>query len=126
MDIKQFVLEKAQKAKASSRKLANISTEIKNTALFKMAAGLEQDAPGLIEANKKDLAAAEQKTGAILDATNPDLKADTIHPNAKGHRVIAERVTAALRPLLQEADRRRAVSDAKRSGFFLPAFRTIG
>jgi len=58
--------------------------------------------------------------------TNPDLKADTIHPNAKGHRLIAERVTAALRPLLQEADRRRATPDAKQSGFFLPAFRTIG
>ena len=45
--------------------------------------------------------------------TNPDLKADTIHPNAKGHRLIAERVTAALRPLLQEADGRRAAPHAK-------------
>jgi len=58
--------------------------------------------------------------------TNRDLKADTIHPNAKGHRLIAERVTAALRPLLQEADRRRAAPDAKRSGFLLPVLRTIG
>jgi hypothetical protein len=58
--------------------------------------------------------------------TNRDLKADTIHPNAKGHRLIAERVTATLRPLLEEADRRRAARDTKRSGFFLPAFQAIG
>lgn len=38
---------------------------------------------------------------------NPDLKLDTIHPNAQGHRVIAERVVKVLRPLLREADRRR-------------------
>jgi acyl-CoA thioesterase-1 len=40
--------------------------------------------------------------------TSPDLKVDTIHPNAKGHRLIAERVGQTLRPLLREADRRRA------------------
>ena len=41
MDIKQYVIEKARKAKAASRQLANISTEIKNNALLKMAASLE-------------------------------------------------------------------------------------
>ena len=29
--------------------------------------------------------------------TNPDLKSDTIHPNAKGHRLIAERVVKTVR-----------------------------
>jgi glutamate-5-semialdehyde dehydrogenase len=74
VDIKKFVLDKAQKAKAASRKLANISTEIKNTALFKMAAGLEQDAAGLIEANKKDLIAAGQKglSKAMIDRLTLD------------------------------------------------------
>jgi hypothetical protein len=38
---------------------------------------------------------------------NPDLKVDGIHPNAEGHRLIAERVVRVLRPLLREADRRR-------------------
>ncbi len=69
VDIKQFISDKAQRAKAASRKLANISTEIKNNALFKMAAGLEQDASGLIEENRRDLAAAEQKglSKAMID-----------------------------------------------------------
>ncbi len=89
MDIKEFVLDKAQKAKAASRKLANISTEIKNTALFKMAAGLEQDAPGLIEANKKDLVAAEQKglSRAMIDRLT--LNPDRIKAMADGLREVA-------------------------------------
>ncbi len=89
MDIKQFVLEKAQKAKASSRKLANISTEIKNSALFKMAAGLEHNAAKLIEANKKDLAAAEQKglSKAMIDRLT--LNPDRIKAMADGLREVA-------------------------------------
>ena len=69
MDIKQYVIDKARKAKAASRLLANISTEIKNNALFKMAAGLEKEAARLIIENKKDLAAAEQKglSSAMID-----------------------------------------------------------
>ncbi len=89
MDIKQFVLEKAQKAKASSRKLANISTEIKNSALFKMAIGLERDAANLIEANKKDLVAAEQKglSKAMIDRLT--LNPDRIKAMADGLREVA-------------------------------------
>jgi glutamate-5-semialdehyde dehydrogenase len=89
VDIKKFVLDKAQKAKAASRKLANISTEIKNTALFKMAAGLEQDAAGLIEANKKDLIAAEQKglSKAMIDRLT--LNPDRIKAMADGLREVA-------------------------------------
>jgi glutamate-5-semialdehyde dehydrogenase len=69
VDIKQFVSDKAQKAKAASRKLANISTEIKNSALFKMAAGLEKDAARLISENRKDLTEAEKKdlSKAMID-----------------------------------------------------------
>ena len=61
MDIKQFVTDKAATAKAASRKLANISTEIKNNALVKMAAGLEKEAARLISENRKDLMEAEKK-----------------------------------------------------------------
>jgi len=57
---------------------------------------------------------------------NPDLKADTIHPNAKGHRLIAERVIKTLRPLVEEADRRRGTSGTKSSAFPLPVFRSVG
>jgi acyl-CoA hydrolase len=58
--------------------------------------------------------AVAERHGAILVPdimkgilTNPDLKADTIHPNAKGHRLIADRVIRILAPLLREANRRR-------------------
>ncbi len=61
MDIKQYVSDKAKKAKTASRNLANISTEIKNNALFKMAAGLEKEAATLISENRKDLVEAEKK-----------------------------------------------------------------
>lgn len=69
MDIKQYVTDKAKKAKVASRSLATISTEIKNNALFKMAAGLEQEAERLIRENKKDFVAGEQKglSPAMLD-----------------------------------------------------------
>jgi acyl-CoA thioesterase I len=58
--------------------------------------------------------AVAERHGAILVPdimkgilTSSDLKADTIHPNAKGHRLIADRVIRVLAPLLQEANRRR-------------------
>jgi len=40
-------------------------------------------------------------------AGDPSLKLDPIHPNARGQRLLAERVAKALRPLLLEAERRR-------------------
>ncbi len=69
MDIKQYVTDKAKKAKDASRLLASVSTEIKNNALFKMAAGLEKDAGQLIAENRKDLDAGEKKglSAAMLD-----------------------------------------------------------
>jgi lysophospholipase L1-like esterase len=54
---------------------------------------------------------------------NPDLKVDSIHPNAKGHRLVAERLLRALRPLLQEADRLRG--PARGTGLRLPALRVV-
>ena len=89
MDIKQYVTEKAKKAKAASRQLANISTEIKNTALFKMAAGLEQEADRLINENKKDLAEAEKKglSKAMIDRLT--LNPDRIKAMADGLREVA-------------------------------------
>jgi acyl-CoA thioesterase-1 len=52
---------------------------------------------------------------------DPDLKVDGIHPNAQGHRVIAERVIRMLRLLLQEADRRRGSAVRQSLDFPLPA-----
>jgi len=76
MDIKQFVSEKAEKAKAASRKLATLSSEIKNSALLRMAADLERNAAHLISENRKDLMDAEKKglSKAMIDrlTLNPD------------------------------------------------------
>ncbi len=89
MDIKQYVSDKAKKAKAASRALANLSTEIKNNALFKMAAGLEQEASRLMTENKKDVADAEKKglSKAMIDRLT--LNADRIKAMADGLREVA-------------------------------------
>ncbi len=89
MDIKQYVSDKARKAKEASRKLANLSTEIKNNALFKMAAGLEKEANALIAENKKDIAAAAQKglSRAMIDRLT--LNPDRIKAMADGLREVA-------------------------------------
>jgi glutamate-5-semialdehyde dehydrogenase len=89
MDIKQYVTDKAKKAKAASRALANISTEIKNNALFKMAAGLEQSAERLMAENKKDLDAGEKKglSKAMLDRLT--LTPERIKAMADGLREVA-------------------------------------
>jgi glutamate-5-semialdehyde dehydrogenase len=89
MDIKQYVTEKARLAKAGARALANISTEIKNNALFKMAAGLEHDAALLISENKKDLIEAEKKglSKAMIDRLT--LTPERIKAMADGLREVA-------------------------------------
>jgi len=89
MDIKQYVADKAKKAKFASRSLANISTEIKNNALHGMAAGLEAESLRLIAENKKDLAAAEQKglSKAMIDRLT--INADRIKSMADGLREVA-------------------------------------
>lgn len=89
MDVKEYVAEKAKKAKGAARLLANISTEIKNNALFKMAAGLEKNTDLLISENKKDLAAGEKKglSKAMLDRLK--LTPERIKAMADGLREVA-------------------------------------
>jgi len=89
MDIRQYVSDKAKKAKAASRALANISTEIKNSALFKMAVGLEKEASRLMTENKKDVVEAEKKglSKAMIDRLT--LNADRIKAMAEGLREVA-------------------------------------
>ena len=89
MDIKQYVTEKAKKAKDASRALANLSTEIKNNGLVKMAAGLEKEAERLMAENKKDLAAGEKKglSSAMLDRLK--LTPERIKAMADGLREVA-------------------------------------
>lgn len=69
MDIKSYVLKKAEEAKEASRVIAKASSARKNNALIKMAEALERRCGELIEANKKDIAMAEEKglSDALID-----------------------------------------------------------
>lgn len=89
MDIKQYVTDKAIKAKAASRALANISTVIKNNALHKMAAGLEREESRLVAENRKDLVEAEKKglSKAMIDRLT--LNPERIRAMADGLREVA-------------------------------------
>lgn len=81
----------------------------------------------------KGYRAVAERHGAVLVEDimrgillNPDLKVDTIHPNAQGHRLIADRVVRVLRPLLREADRRRGSANRQSPDFPLPGPRALG
>jgi lysophospholipase L1-like esterase len=77
-------------------------------------------------------AVAERRAAVLIEdimqgiLANPDLKVDGIHPNAQGHRLIAERVVRVLRPLLHQADRLRSSGGKTASDFPLPEFRPVG
>ncbi|MFI5340999.1 MAG: GDSL-type esterase/lipase family protein [Candidatus Methylomirabilales bacterium] len=76
-----------------------------------------------VMANRYGAVLVEDVMKGILG--NPDLKVDGIHPNAQGHRLIAERVVRVLRPLLQEADRRRGSAVRQSLDFRLLALRAV-
>jgi glutamate-5-semialdehyde dehydrogenase len=69
MNIKQYVIKKAQEAKTASKKVALLSTDVKNKALEHMAEALVREQDVLIKANAKDLAEAKRRkiSGAMLD-----------------------------------------------------------
>ncbi len=69
MNIKKYVIEKAQEARKASRQLALLSTEVKNKALTLMAEALERQQDALIKANAKDLAGAKGRrlSSAMVD-----------------------------------------------------------
>ncbi|MBL7032466.1 MAG: glutamate-5-semialdehyde dehydrogenase [Nitrospira sp.] len=69
MDLRSYVLKKANEAKDGARAIAKASSDQKNNALIKMAEALRKSAKELQKANKKDLAAAKKKglTGAMIN-----------------------------------------------------------
>jgi glutamate-5-semialdehyde dehydrogenase len=69
MDIKAFVLKKAQEAKEGARSIAKASSGQKNNALIKMAEAIEKKTKELQRENRKDLVAAKKKglTKAMID-----------------------------------------------------------
>ena len=71
-------IELAQKAKIASKKIAVITTEIKNNALINISEDIKENQNKIFEANKKDLIEAENlvKEGKITQSTLNRLKLD--------------------------------------------------
>jgi glutamate-5-semialdehyde dehydrogenase len=69
MDIAAYVTQKAREAKQSARVLASLSTEIKNSALCRMADALDEGQSVLMEENRKDLEEARRQglSSAMMD-----------------------------------------------------------
>jgi glutamate-5-semialdehyde dehydrogenase len=69
MDIKAEITQLAQQAKQASKKLANLSTSVKNDALYYMADELEAQKEKIKQENEKDLAYARDKglSSAMMD-----------------------------------------------------------
>ena len=89
-DIPQVMKALGEAARAAARQLAQASTEAKNAALVGAAKALRADAPAIMEANAKDVAAAREKglTDAMIDRLV--LNDQRIEAMAKGLEDIAE------------------------------------
>ncbi|MEO1766296.1 glutamate-5-semialdehyde dehydrogenase [Thiobacter aerophilum] len=89
MDIKQYMKQVGQQARAASRVMARADTRVKNHALITMAAAIERDAEKLLAANARDLehARAAGLESALLDRLA--LNAKTVAGMAEGLRQIA-------------------------------------
>ena len=68
-DVKSYMLQTGQRARAAARELARASTEAKNRALLATAAAVRRDRKKLIAENAKDLVAARAagKDAAFID-----------------------------------------------------------
>jgi glutamate-5-semialdehyde dehydrogenase len=91
MDIKTYVTEKASRAKTAARKLAVLSSSVKNAALIKMANALVAQTPALVSANTKDLDEAKRRglSNAMIDRL-------TLNPKRIGEMAAGLREVAAL------------------------------
>ncbi|MEW6276220.1 MAG: glutamate-5-semialdehyde dehydrogenase [Bacillota bacterium] len=89
MSFEREVRDKAARAKEAARRLAYLSTEIKDRALLKMADGLLESQQAILEANAKDVAAGREKglSRALLDRLL--LTPQRIADMAEGLRVVA-------------------------------------
>ena len=69
MDYTAELLEKGSRAKQAARKLATLSSIVKNQVLYKMAEALEDNNDAILAANELDMAGGREKglTAALLD-----------------------------------------------------------
>ncbi len=88
-ELELLLLEQGRRAKQASRFLATAGTELKNTALFKMAEQLEKQSQEIIAANQIDLDQGERQglTKALLERLM--LNQTRIQDMAQGLREIA-------------------------------------
>ena len=89
MDIKTEITQLAQQAKRAAKRLAHLSTSVKNSALSYMADGLEAQKEKIKQENEKDLAYARSKglSSAMIDRLL--LNDKRIQGMAKGLREVA-------------------------------------
>jgi glutamate-5-semialdehyde dehydrogenase len=87
MNLTDYVVQKASQAKAAARKLATLPTAVKNKALLAMADALESREAELLEANKKDVAAATGMSKVAIDRLT--LNPKRIQEMAAGLREVA-------------------------------------
>jgi len=89
MNMRSFVLCKAQEAKEGARVLLKSSSEQKNTVLVKMAEALQKGAKKLIAENRKDIRFAQKKglSKALIDRLT--LNEKRISEMAQGMREVA-------------------------------------
>lgn len=89
MDIKQYMQQVGQQARAASRAMARADSNAKNSALRAIAAELEWSAERIIEANARDLAAGRERglDEALLDRL--ELNGERIAGMAEGLHQIA-------------------------------------
>ncbi len=108
-EIKDQVYEMGRKARAAALALAVLSEEKKNEILRAMAAGIREAAPGILEANSKDIAAGEERglTSAMLDRLRLD--AERLESVAAGIEKVAT-LPDPVGEILGEWDRPNGIS----------------
>ena len=83
------VIEKAKSVKERSRSLGLIKTEDKNAALLSIACALEEQAPGILEANREDMDGAKRSGMNLQLQDRLRLTEDRIKAMAEGVRQVA-------------------------------------
>ena len=83
------VIEKAKSVKERSRSLGLIKTEDKNAALLRIACALEEQAPGILEANREDMDGAKRSGMNLQLQDRLRLTEDRIKAMAEGVRQVA-------------------------------------
>ncbi|MDP1708328.1 MAG: glutamate-5-semialdehyde dehydrogenase [Gammaproteobacteria bacterium] len=89
MDIKNYMADVGQRARAAARQMARADTQAKNAALLAMAEGMERESAALLAANRKDVEAGKKDglDAAMLDRLT--LNQERVQGMAEGLRQIA-------------------------------------